>query len=465
MFDGFLHHIDVWKASYKQEKDREKHKFKVEEADFLPAALEILEKPASPIGRVMMILVIVFFALSLVWAVFGKVDVVATAMGKIIPSGNIKVIQPAELGVVRKILVENGQRVEKGEVLIELDTTMSGADELAARRELQVAEVTKARAVTVLEHLEGKNTSIKLSSEVSKEVVDIQNLLIRSQMNEYSASIASYKQQKIERESEEKVVHKEIMKLTETIPLLKEQVDARAALLKKGLTPRFQFLEYKERLVRQRGDLEIQKDQLVKVQASVIASGKQIEQIRQEFLKNTYIQLAEAEDQIVSLRQALTKANKRQDLQLLRSPTSGVVQQLSVHTIGGVVQAGDALMIVVPENKTLVVEVNLLNKDIGFVHAGQAVEIKLETFPFTKYGVIDGKIIHIAQNAVADENLGLVYPAKIEMSKSHIMVRGKKINLSPGMSLTAEIKTGKRRLIEFVLSPLLRYKDESLRER
>jgi len=465
MFDGLLHHIDVWKESYRTEKERENKTFKVEQADFLPAALEILEKPASPIGRTMIMIIILFFTLALLWSVFGKVDVVATSQGKIIPLGEIKVVQPAELGVVRAILVENGQAVKQGESLIELDTTMSSADSERARRELQVALVAKGRYEAILLGLEGKKGDFITPEGASPKIARMQQLLINSELNEYYAAVDSAKQQKIERQSDEKVVGQEIAKLKETLPMLKEQVDARADLLAKGLTPRFQYLEYKERLVGQGRDLEIQKDQLTKVRASIIGADKRIHQITQEFLKNTYMGLAEAEDQIVALTQEMTKAIKRKEMQILKAPVEGIVQQLSIHTIGGVVQAGDPLLVVVPRARTLTAEVNVLNKDIGFVTQGQNVEVKLEAFPFTKYGVIHGKVLHLAQNAVQDENLGLVYPTRISLDKSTIRVRGNDINLSPGMAVTAEVKTGKRRLIEFILSPLLRYKDESLRER
>ncbi|PHZ84026.1 HlyD family type I secretion periplasmic adaptor subunit [Paremcibacter congregatus] len=465
MFDGLMHHLDVWKAAYRTQKMQEKKAFQVEEADFLPAALEILEKPASPIGRGMMFMVILFFTLALIWSIFGRVDVVATGQGKITPLGDIKVIQPAELGVVRRILVGNGQAVMAGDSLLELDTTMSLADSDRARRELQVAQLSKVRFEAILSALETGESVFDTPPGVTPKVARMQKLLVTSELDEYDASLETYRQQKVERQAEAKVVAQEIGKLTETLPLLREQVEARAELLAKGLTPRFQYLEYQERLVGQTRDLQIQKDQLLKVEAAIIGADRQIRQRQQEFLKNTYGGLAEAEDQIVALTAELTKTTKRQELQVLRAPVDGIVQQLGVHTIGGVVQAGDALMVLVPNDRTLMVEANILNKDIGFVTAGQQVEVKLEAFPFTKYGVIHGEVIHLAQNAVADENLGLIYPARISLKTSTIRVRGKDINLSPGMSVTAEVKTGKRRLIEFLLSPLLRYKDESLRER
>ncbi|WP_138379543.1 HlyD family type I secretion periplasmic adaptor subunit [Luteithermobacter gelatinilyticus] len=304
-----------------------------------------------------------------------------------------------------------------------------------------------------------------LPDGVSADIVATQQRLIESRLAEYHAALQAAWEQKQERLAEARVVRQEIDKLTETIPLLEEQVEARADLVDKGLSPRFQFLEYQERLVSQKKDLQIQRDQLSRVQASIRAVEQQMDQIREEFRKTVLMELAEAEDKEAALRQELTKNRKRRELQVLRAPVDGRVQQLAVHTIGGVVNAGDALMVVVPDGSALMVEAHVLNKDIGFVREGQAVEVKLEAFPFTKYGVIPGRLDHLAQDAVNDENLGLVYPARISIERSTIHVNGKEVPLGPGMALTAEIKTGQRRLIEFLLSPLLRYKDESLRER
>ncbi len=149
----------------------------------------------------------------------------------------------------------------------------------------------------------------------------------------------------------------------------------------------------------------------------------------------------------------------------LRSPVDGVVQQLSVHTVGGVVTPAETLMHVVPRTGPLEVRCRVLNKDIGFIRAGQVAEVKVEAFPFTKYGIIDGLVLHISKDAIPDEKLGLVYDARIVMAATQIFADSRMINLSPGMTVTAEIKTGKRKIIEYLLSPLMRYQDEALRER
>lgn len=149
----------------------------------------------------------------------------------------------------------------------------------------------------------------------------------------------------------------------------------------------------------------------------------------------------------------------------LAAPVDGIVQQLAIHTIGGVVTPAQPLMVIVPESQKLEIEAMVLNKDIGFVSANQPAEIKLEAFPFTKYGIIDGTVSQVSSDAIQDEKQGLVYAARIAMTQSSINVDGKQVNLSPGMAVTTEIKTGKRRIIEYLLGPVLQYRQESLRER
>ncbi len=157
-----------------------------------------------------------------------------------------------------------------------------------------------------------------------------------------------------------------------------------------------------------------------------------------------------------------TQPHKQQNI---TAPINGTVQQLQVHTIGGVVQPAQALMQIVPEDAPMEIEAWILNKDIGFVEEGQIAEIKIDTFNFTKYGIIDGTLTHIFDDAVSDEEQGLRYLANVKIDKEWMQVDKRKIRLSPGMSVAVEVKTGQRRLIEYFLSPLLRFKQESLGER
>lgn len=208
----------------------------------------------------------------------------------------------------------------------------------------------------------------------------------------------------------------------------------------------------------------IQKARYKQLNASVQLTQNQIDTLASEQRKNNLIQLQDTQLQIAGLEQDLIKATERNQQQLI-SPISGQVQQLAVHTIGGVVTPAQALMVIVPKQSQVEMDALILNKDIGFVHEGQKAAVKIDTFNFTKYGLIDAEILTISDDAIQDENLGLVYSARIKLHQDGLQIDDHWVKLSPGMSATSEIKTGKRRLIEYFLSPLLRYKQESVRER
>ena len=176
-------------------------------------------------------------------------------------------------------------------------------------------------------------------------------------------------------------------------------------------------------------------------------------------------QIADQQRQITALNEEFTKATDLNDKQILYAPVAGRVQELAINTVGGVVTEAQQLMLVIPDEEQLEVEVFLENKDIGFVFEAMPAEIKIHTFPFTKYGVIDAEVANVSNDAIVDEQRGLIYSMQLRMAKNTIAVNGKDVKLMPGMAVTAEVKTGKRRIVEFFLAPLLRAKNESIRER
>ena len=246
---------------------------------------------------------------------------------------------------------------------------------------------------------------------------------------------------------------------------MRERVAVIKKLSEQGHFPRLRYLELQQEFIDDQKELELQRHKLSESGSAIAAIRDQINQARAEFRRVALDQAKDVEREIASVEQDLIKARQRGKLTKLTAPINGVVQQLAIHTIGGVVQPAEKLMVIVPEDNKLELEARVLNKDIGFVHKGQFVEIKLETFPFTKYGTVPGKVLHISADAIQDEKLGPVYVARISVGRTHMTVNGEKIPLTPGMSATAEIKTGKRKLIEYVMAPLFRYKDEALRER
>ncbi len=457
--------------------------------DFLPAALEVENTPASPLGLAIIWSIMLLFTIAVVWAFFGKIDIVAVATGKIIPSEHIKQIQALEAGKITQIHVREGQNVRKGEALITLDNTQTQADVSRLKHELKESKAAEQRLkafegwVAEVADLGGSGPllgiipSALVTTEFSpsdipgkaginslKLPLNQQNLL-NQQKAELTARINTLHSEQAKQHAEQAMTQAEITKKRRVLPVLKERVEAYDILRQKEYGSKLQYLEYKQYLIEQEQDLIVQQARLQQQQASIKSIQNQIESLVSEQWKNNLNQLQETQLQIVGLQQELIKAEQRNLQQKITAPISGQVQQLVMHTIGGVVTPAQALMVLVPEQSQMEVEAMILNRDIGFVSEGQKAEVKIDTFNFTKYGLIDAEIITISEDAIQDENFGLVYTAQIKLKQDKLQIGDKWVSFSPGMSVTAEVKTGKRRLIEYFLSPLLRYKQESLGER
>jgi hemolysin D len=447
------------------------------ELDFLPAALEIQEKPPSPLGRAIVWSIVAFISIAIVWAMIGEIDIVATAQGKIVPSGRVKVIQPLEIGVVRHIHVLEGQRVQAGDLLIELDPTATRADLGRLEMELIGARLDQARyrqlermtAEASYDPEQRRAIVLELPPELERQVsasdIALQTEMLKSECSEHRARLATLDNTIASREAELAALAEDVKKLEGTLPLITRRADALKGLLAKKLAAEQAWLELEEKRIDQQQELAVQKNRTRQVEASIREARQQREALDAEFRHQLLAKLSETDRRIDQLQQERVKAAQRTELQHLTAPVSGVVQQLAVHTIGGVVTPAQELMKIVPESENLEVEAWILNRDIGFVEEGQAAEVKIETFPFTKYGTIDADVIDVSNDAITDEKNGLVYAARVLLQKSAIKLEAKRVNLVPGMAVTVEVKTGTRRLIEFVLSPLLRYKQESLGER
>jgi membrane fusion protein, hemolysin D len=432
-----------------------------DELEFLPAAVEILETPASPAGRLLALAICAFLAIALGWSILGKLDIVAVAQGQLVPSGRTKVIQPLENSVVKAILVEDGQHVKAGEMLVELDPTAPAADRERLARDRMEAEIRTVRLRAML----GGALSFTAPDGADPAIVRVQQDIMRAQLAGHAARLAALDRQTEASKAEAAAIAAEIKKLEGTLPLLKKRVQAHRDLAKMDFAPKLDLLQLEEELVRAKQDLEAAKARLMQSEATIAGTERAQVQAVEEFRGERLGELAEAEQRLAQLNQEIVKMERLQGLQRLTSPVDGVVQQLAIHTVGGVVTEAQQLMVIVPETSRLEIEATLLNKDIGFVQAGQDVAIKLETFPFTRYGTIDGQVLHVSSDAVQNEKLGLVYIARIAMDRATMQVDGKTVYLTPGMAATVEVKTGKRRVIEYLLSPILRYGDESLEER
>jgi hemolysin D len=457
-----------------------------DELAFLPAALEIVETPPSPIGRAIGVSIIALFAAAIAWACIGTVDIVAVAPGKIIPSGRIKVIQPFETGVVRAIEVRDGQRVNAGEVLLELDPTINSAELEHLRSDRLAAQLEAARLRAVLDGGNDPLAHFKPPEGAPADLVSVQRRFLVSQAAEQAAKIAGIDRQIAQKQAERATTQASIDKLKATIPPLEERVGIRKQLFNEKLGSKLLYLSELQDLVSARQDVLVQQSRYGEAAAAIAALVESRNRAVAEYQRAVSDDLVKAEQKAAGLAQDIIKAEERTRLQKLTAPVDGVVQQLAMHTIGGVVTPAQTLMIIVPLESHLEVEAMISNRDIGFIEAGQKAAIKIDTFNFTRYGLLHGKVLNVSQDAItrdkpqdrgSEKVLGaettssepkgqeLIYLARVSLDRTQMQIDSKKVNLVPGMAVTVEIKTGERTIISYLLSPLMRYRQESLRER
>jgi hemolysin D len=267
------------------------------------------------------------------------------------------------------------------------------------------------------------------------------------------------------READLRATSELVAKLDRTVPIARQRARDYQDLLEKNFISRHGFLEKEQERIEQEGDLAILQARLDEIRAALLEGNRQKVALVAEAWRSNLDALNQAEQRVAGLTQELLKAEHRGATMLLTAPVMGTVQQLAVHTVGGVVTPAQPLLMIVPGDNPLEVEALVENKDIGFVRTGQVAEVKVETFPFTKYGTIPGTVVRVSSDAIQDEKLGLVYAARVRLERVTLNVDGREVKLTPGMAVIAEIKTGERRVIDFFLSPLIQYGTESLRER
>ncbi|HEX4182667.1 MAG TPA: HlyD family type I secretion periplasmic adaptor subunit [Caulobacteraceae bacterium] len=442
----------------------------------------MLETPASPIGRIFALVIVLFFIVAVAWAMFGKVDIIATAQGRILPAGDIKIVQPLDPGVVRAIHVQDGEHVREGQLLIELDPTQTGADRDRLSSDLMQARLDVARLNALSAVVGGdRPPGFVAPADVPPERLAETRAAMRAQADQQAARLADLSQQIAQKDAEAAQISAETDKINATMPMLAEKERIHHDLTIRGYGTSLADLDAQQQLASARHDLNVQTQRTAEVVAARAALERQREGARAQYAADILSDLRKAEDQQNQLTQELIKAQVKSAATQLRSPIDGVVEQLEVHSLHGVVMPAQHLMIVVPDSRNLTIEAQLANRDVGFVHAGQPVKVKVETFNFTRYGLLDGHVVDVSRDVVnpgerqedggpspTTPNRNVAPPAyvvRIALSKTSMVVDGSVEPLQPGMTVTAEIKTGERTIIDYLLSPIARKTQESLHER
>lgn len=431
------------------------------EQQFLPAVIEIEQTPPSPIGRAILWTIIALSAATLVWAGVGQVDIVAVANGKLVPSGQVKLLQSLSSGTVKAIHVADGDRVHAGQALIELDPTLTQADQLRVAAELEAAQQELARQRAFVTAI----TSGERLPRTVDPLAPAQSAALAEATTEHESRLRQLDRSIERRRAELQAIQEQADKLRRTLPLVSERADAVARLAATGLVARHTSLEIEQQRIEAEQDLAVAMSNARATQAAVGELVEERSALQAEVTRIALDRIAELETRVASLTQERIKTERLATETVLRAPVSGEVQQLALHTVGGVVKAGDTLLVIVPNGPALEVEALVLNKDIGFVREGQGTTVKLDAFPFTRHGALEGTVTSVGEDAIQHERLGPIYPVHIRVDRNDIRVDGRVVRLSSGMAASVEVRTGKRRIIDFLLSPVARAADESLRER
>jgi hemolysin D len=444
-------------------------------ADFAPGILRVQERPPSPLGRKVLWTVLALFGVSLAWALVGRLDVVAVAEGKLVPASYLKIVQPAEQGIVKEILVQEGEPVKTGQVLIRMDAALAQADVRAIETEYHTRRLAIGRIDAQLEQKKFQRSKddpeelfLQVQAQQAANVLAYENALAqeRSVLEKARHDLAAAEQTRA--------------KLAQVLPHYVEQERAFEKLSKDGFAGRILATDKARERIEKEQDLRTQEFTIRSNTALIAQSERRLAQIAADYRRQLQTERVEVANQLERARQELAKLAHRHGLLELKAPADGVVKDLATHTAGTVAAPGTILMTLVPRDERMVAEVWVGNHDVGFVRSGQPAKVKLAPFQFQKYGMIEGKVKQVSADATEapsanmrsdaltgrDRPMGpLAYRALVELDAQALDVDGTRYRVSPGMQVAAEIHLGTRTVIEYLLSPVRRAFHEAGRER
>lgn len=427
---------------------------KTDQHEFKPLLVEIDEEPLNPLGRTIfwvIVIALLFFAL---WMFFGRIDVVVTARGKVIPTGEVKTIQPLTTGVVRAIRVKAGQLVEQGEVLMEIDPSETEPELASLQADLQQAELEVMR----IEALLGGRSFLPPAEKYDAEQLQVQRRLYQSSRDRLDRRIQVKREELAQVEQRLASAQTGEEEAAYLLDLSRQRLQRLESV--RDLISRDEFDRASSDVTTYRNQLSTARYSLEELRCNREELRQQIRLIAEEERNQLLSDLARSRQVANTLQARIERTTFVNSRQQIRAPVRGYVAQLLVHTIGGVVTPAEKLAAVVPIDSALLIKALVMNKDVGYLTPGMAAAIKVDTFEFQKFGMLQGTLTQIAQDSFEDKELGLVYEAYVEPAQTTLLVDGVASPITTGMSVTAEIKVGKRRIIEFFLYPLIKYLDE-----
>ncbi|ABY69900.1 HlyD family type I secretion periplasmic adaptor subunit [Actinobacillus pleuropneumoniae] len=466
----FQRYRNIWREIWKIRKQLDTPARQKDENEFLPAHLELIETPISKKPRLIAYLIMLFLFLAIVISIISKVEIVASATGKLVFSGHSKEIKPIENALVKDIFVKDGQFVEKGQLLLNLTALGADADKQKTKVSLGLERLDGYRYKSLLYSIEHNRLPLldfnqaDFDSVQEEDKTNARHLITEQfetwQKQKYQKELAYQRKQ-----AEKQTVLANIRKYESASRIEKEKLSDLKKLYDVKSISKHELLAQENRYVEASNELSVYQSHLKEVESDLLKAQEDLKLVTQLFKSDILEKLQQNIQREKQLTLELEKNEQRQLASIIRAPVSGTVQQLKTHTKGGVVTTAETLMVIAPEDDVLEVSALIQNKDIGFVEIGQEAVIKVETFPYTRYGYLYGKVKTITLDAIEHPQLGLVFNSIIEINKKTLTDGDKEIQLGSGMSVIAEIKTGERSVISFLLSPLEESITESLRER
>jgi len=448
-------------------------KLKAEALDFAPAIVRVQDKPPSPLPRLVLHGTLALFAVLVVWAMFGRLDIIAVAQGKLVPQSYLQIVQPADAGIVKALLVKEGDLVKAGQVLARMDTSISDAEGTTLTNDLH------------LKSLQLRRIDAELAGTALKRLVGDPPELFTQVESQYRQRRQAYldalgEQQASLRKSREDLASAQEVKasLERTLPVLVAQDEGWEQLAKEGFAGKLLAMDKKRARMEKEGELKAQTFNVASLQAAIAQAEQRRAQITSNYRSQLLNERVQAEGEYRKLNQDWAKQEHRQGLLELKAPQDALVKDLSTHTLGSVVQPGTVLMTLVPVNEAMVAEVWVSNLDAGSVQPDQPVKVKFAAYPFQQYGMVEGVVQHLSPDASeapsgkgekkhdTEEPIApLSYRALVALNTPYLERNGVRHTLSPGMQVTAEINLGNRSVLEYLLSPVQKTLHEAGRER
>ena len=443
-----------------------------EALDFAPSLLAIQESPPARLPRAVLYTVGALFVVLLLWAIFGKLNIIASADGRLMPETYVKILQPSDAGIVQEILVKEGESVQAGQVLLRMDTKLAEADSKTIGGDL------------ALRSLQLRRIDAELSGKpLVKQAKDPAELFhqIESQYRDHRQSFEDtlgQAQEALKKSQREYESATEVLtKLQQITPILKQQADAYADMGKDGYAPQITVRDKQREYLEKSQDLRAQQSTVASLEAAVNQARKQIDQVTSKYRSDLQNERVEAGGQHRKLEQDWAKQEHKTGLLELRAPQAGTVKDLATHTIGTVVSPGTVLLSIVPEHEPLVAEIMIKNDDVGFVYPQQKVKVKVAPYPFAEYGMLDGEILRIQADSDSEQSQSKdqakdksqsqtsTYKAIVMLNSQVLESDGQKLKLMAGMQVVAEINQGSRSVMRYLLSTVSKTIYESGHER